>query len=182
MGTSSRKIEILEAASKVVAEKGIFNLTFEAVAKEAGLSKGGLLYHFPSKEVLVEEMVEHLAGNYRRKIDEHATSDPVEEGKWTRAYLDVTFKNTYKNKNMHAGLLAAKAINPELLQPIREVYEQWQEAVDDDEIDPTLATIIRLAADGIWLADLFEINPISTEKKEKIYETLKKWIDENGPK
>lgn len=182
MGTSSRKIEILEAASKVVAEKGIFNLTFEAVAKEAGLSKGGLLYHFPSKEVLVEEMVEHLAGNYRRKIDDQATADAVEEGKWTRAYLDVTFKNTYKNKNMHAGLLAAKAINPELLQPIRDVYEEWQEAVDDDEIDPTLATIIRLAADGIWLADLFEINPISTEKKEKVYETLKKWIDENGPK
>lgn len=182
MGTSGRKIEILEAASKVVAEKGIFNLTFEAVAKEAGLSKGGLLYHFPSKELLVEEMVEHLAGNYKRKIDEQATNDVVSEGKWTRAYLDVTFKNTYKNKNMHAGLLAAKAINPDLMQPIREVYEEWQKAIDNDQINPTLATIIRLAADGIWLADLFEINPISEEKKIEIYETLKMWVGENGPK
>lgn len=182
MGTKSRKIEILEAASKVVVERGIFNLTFDAVAKEAGLSKGGLLYHYGSKEVLVEAMVEHLASNYQRKIDHRAAADQNDKGKWTRAYLDVTFKNTYKNKDMHAGLLAAKAINPELLQPIHDVYEKWQQAIDDDDIDATLATIIRLAADGIWLADLFDINPITAEKKERVYQTLKKWIDGNGPK
>ncbi len=179
LGANSRKIEILNAASKVVAEKGIFNLTLEAVAKEAGISKGGLLYHFRTKEVLVEEMVKHLASNYQMKIDEHATSDPVEKGRWTRAYIDVTFNKAYKNKGMHSGLLAAKAINPDLLRPIHDVYEEWQRFIDNDEIDPTLATIIRLAADGIWLADLFDINPISVEKKEVIYKTLEKWIDEN---
>lgn len=180
MGTNMRKIEILEAAAKVVAEQGIFNLTFEAVAKEAGLSKGGLLYHFPSKEVLVAEMVKHLANNYRFKIDDSATADAVDKGKWTRAYVDVTFNNTYHNPDMHAGLLAAKAINPDLMEPMQEVYKEWQEAVDHDEIDPTLATIIRLAADGMWLADLFDINPISDEKKKKVYNTLKQWIDEQA--
>ncbi len=182
MGTGSRKIDILNAASKVVAEKGIFNLTFDAVAEEAGISKGGLLYHFRSKEVLVEKMVEHLAINYRRKIEDHATSDPVEKGKWTRAYVDVTFNKSYQNKDMHSGLLAAKAVNPNLLHPIHEVYTEWQHAVDNDGIDPTLATIVRLAADGIWLADLFDINPIDAEKKEIIYKTLKKWIHENDSK
>lgn len=181
MGTGSRKIDILNAASKVVAERGIFNLTLDAVAEVAGLSKGGLLYHFRSKEVLVEKMVEHLAMNYRHKIEDHATSDPQEKGKWTRAYVDVTFNRSYQNKDMHSGLLAAKAVNPELLQPIHEVYNEWQNAIDDDGIDPTLATIIRLAADGIWLADLFDINPIDSEKKELIYKTLKKWIVENEP-
>lgn len=179
MGVATRKIEILNAASKVVADRGIFNLTIEAVAIEAGISKGGLLYHYPSKEVLVEKMVEHLAENYQEKIEKRANLDQEEKGKWTRAYLDVTFNRTYQNKDMNAGLLAAKAINPELLAPIREVYSEWQEAVDKDEIDQILATIVRLAADGMWLSDLFDLHPIDAERKAKVYETLTNWISEN---
>ena len=37
--------------------KGVAKLTLEAVAKEAGVSKGGLLYHFSNKEALIEGMI-----------------------------------------------------------------------------------------------------------------------------
>ncbi|MDO8275460.1 MAG: TetR/AcrR family transcriptional regulator, partial [Serpentinimonas sp.] len=40
---------LLEATNTVILRDGIAHLTLEAVAKEAGVSKGGLLYHFPSK-------------------------------------------------------------------------------------------------------------------------------------
>ena len=173
MDSMTRKIAILDAASKIVAEKGIFHLTLDAVAEEAGISKGGLLYHYRSKEILVEKMVEHLASNYKSEIECQAAEDPEEKGKWTRAFLDVTFNNTYKD--MHAGLLAAKAVNPLLLTPIHDAYSKWQYDIENDGIDPTMATIIRLATDGIWLADLFDINPIDSKQKELIYNTLKEW-------
>lgn len=179
MDSTSRKIAILNAASKIVAEKGIFHLTIEAVAEEAGISKGGLLYHYRSKEVLVEKMIEHLASNYKSNIDSRAALDLEEKGKWTRAYLDITFKNAIQNKDMHAGLLAAKAINPILLNPIHDVYSTWQQDIENDGLDPIMATIIRLATDGIWLADLFEINPIDSEQKELIYNTLRKWTHDS---
>ena len=180
MAENTRKIDILEAASKIVAEQGIFYLTIEAVAAEAGISKGGLLYHYRSKEVLVEKMVEHLAINYKNKIANHAAEDLEEKGKWTRAYLDANFTKVYQNKDMHAGLLAAKAVNPNLLGPIHEVYSEWQEEIENDGLDPITATIIRLATDGIWLADLFDINPIENESKELIYERLRKWTNEQS--
>ena len=41
---------ILEAAERVVTEAGAAHLTLDAVAGKAGVSKGGLLYHFPSKK------------------------------------------------------------------------------------------------------------------------------------
>ena len=173
MDGTPRKIAILDAASKIVAEKGIFSLTLDAVAEEAGMSKGGLLHHYRSKEVLVEKMVEHLASNYKSEIECQAAEDLEEKGKWTRAYLDVTFKNT--SKDLHAGLLAGKAVNPLLLNPIHEAYSKWQYEIENDGIDPIMATIIRLATDGIWLADLFEINPIENEQKELIYTKLKEW-------
>lgn len=178
MSRISRKIDILNAASKIVSERGIFNLTLEAVAEEAGFSKGGLLYHFPSKEALVKGMVDHLTNNYREKIANKSNMDLNDKGKWVRAYVDVTFNETYENKDMNSGLLAAKAVNAELLDPIRKLYEEWQDEIEHDGIDPIKATIIRLATDGIWLAELFDIYHIGDHKKELVYKTLIEWINQ----
>jgi AcrR family transcriptional regulator len=41
--------QILDAAEAVVMCQGVRNLTLDAVAAHAGISKGGLLYHFRSK-------------------------------------------------------------------------------------------------------------------------------------
>ncbi|UOR10955.1 TetR/AcrR family transcriptional regulator [Halobacillus amylolyticus] len=178
MGRNSRKVEILHAASKIVSDKGIFNLTLEAVAEQAGISKGGLLYHFPSKEALVKGMVEHLASNYQEKISHNAELDPIEKGKWTRSFLNVTFNQSYENKDMNAGLLAAKAVNSDLLHPIREAYSNWQHEIENDGLDPIKATIIRLAIDGIWLSELFDIYQIEEDKKDEVYRRLKSWAEE----
>lgn len=175
MNKGSRKVEILHAAASVVKRKGIFNFTLEAVAKEAGMSKGGLLYHYPSKEALVEGMVEHLAANYTAKIESNAENDPVNTGKWTRAFLNVTFNQTYQNKDMNAGLLAAKAVKPELLYPIKEAYSKWQHNIEHDGLDPVISTIIRLATDGIWLSELFDIYQIEDARKEQVLKMLEDW-------
>ncbi|WP_298823551.1 TetR/AcrR family transcriptional regulator [uncultured Planococcus sp.] len=178
MARATRKIEILHAASKIVSERGIFNLTLEATAIEAGVSKGGLLYHFPSKEALVKGMVDHLAENYRDKIAASVAESANEKGKWIKSYADVTFNNPYPNKEMHAGLLAAKAVNSDLLDPIRNLYNEWQTEIEQDGIDPVKATIIRLATDGIWLSELFDLHHLGEERKEEVYLKLKNWIDE----
>ncbi|MFP3356535.1 TetR/AcrR family transcriptional regulator [Planococcus sp. SIMBA_143] len=178
MGRATRKLEILNAASRVVNEKGIFNLTLEAAALEAGVSKGGLLYHFPSKEALVEGMVVHLAENYREKIADGAQKMEKEKGKWTKSYVEVTFNNPYGNKEMNAGLLAAKAVNADLLDPLRKLYGEWQEELDNDGIDPIKASIIRLATDGLWLSDLFDLNHLTEERKKEIYDKLISWANE----
>lgn len=177
MNRGSRKTEILHAAASIVRKKGIFNLTLEAVAKEAGISKGGLLYHFPSKEALVQGMVEHLASNYTAKIENNADHDPNQTGKWTRAFLNVTFNQTYQNKDMNAGLLAAKAVKPELLLPIKNAYSKWQHNIEHDGLDPVISTIIRLATDGIWLSELFDIYQIEDERREQVLKTLEDWAN-----
>ncbi len=51
-----RKNQIIEAALKVVAREGYFHLSMEKVAKEAGLSKGGVAHYFPSKKELFIEV------------------------------------------------------------------------------------------------------------------------------
>ena len=45
-----RRSQILDAAEAVVMRDGVRNLTLDAVAQQSSISKGGLLYHFPTKE------------------------------------------------------------------------------------------------------------------------------------
>src|SRR6185436_20683971 len=49
--------EILAAARKVLIGSGVGAMTLEAVAAEAGMSKTGLYYYFPSKDALVFELI-----------------------------------------------------------------------------------------------------------------------------
>lgn len=174
MSRNSKKALVLAAAAKVVSERGVFNLTLDAVAKEAGISKGGLLYHYASKEKLVEDMVEFLAENYVEKIDRRAEEYADETGRWTRAFWDVTAHNS--NREMNAGLLAAKAVNPALMQPIRDAYQYWQGRLMNDGIDPVDATIVRLAADGIWLSQLLDLEQLDEDTLLKIQERLNELI------
>ena len=54
----SARETILNAAEAVVGAEGAARLTLDAVADRASVSKGGLLYHFPTKELLLEAMVD----------------------------------------------------------------------------------------------------------------------------
>ncbi|MBB5172333.1 TetR/AcrR family transcriptional regulator [Texcoconibacillus texcoconensis] len=172
MKKRSRETDILEAASRIVQHKGVFSLTLEATAKEAGISKGGLLYHFPTKEVLVEGMVDHLIDSYKKGITELMEQDEMETGKWTRSIIKETYSQTYDNEDMNAGLLAALAMNPELLNNVRNRYKEWQEQLDIDGIDTTKATILRLAIDGLWLTELLGLVSLEEKTRREVREAL----------
>jgi len=54
------KQKLLDAATEIIMDHGVHQLTLDEVAKTAGVSKGGLLYHYPSKEALLTAIVERL--------------------------------------------------------------------------------------------------------------------------
>lgn len=57
---TSKRDRILDAAVNVINRDGVRAVTFESVAAEAKLTRGGLLYHFPSREALLRGIDEHL--------------------------------------------------------------------------------------------------------------------------
>ena len=62
--------EILAAARTVLLRNGVAAMTLEAVATEAGMSKTGLYYYFPSKDALVFELVYAASERHARAVDE----------------------------------------------------------------------------------------------------------------
>lgn len=64
----SRREEILDAAFEVIRDDGIAAVTFDSVAEAAGLTKGGLVYHFPSKEALLVALHEQRAAQWEASM------------------------------------------------------------------------------------------------------------------
>ncbi|KEK25221.1 TetR/AcrR family transcriptional regulator [Bacillus gaemokensis] len=171
---------ILQAASSLVYKEGVNKLTLEAVAKRAGVSKGGLLYHFSNKDILIAELVKCANEEYVNDIRELANQDMNQRGKWTRAVIQAATSEEEYNRieNFGSGLLAAMATNPDLLTEIQKQYVSIQNEIEHDGLDAVEATIARLAVDGLYYADMFSVAPIRGELREKVVNRLMKMTKE----
>ena len=80
---SNTRDRILDAAEELVSTRGVSDLTLDAVAAGANLSKGGLLYHFASKEQLiiglVQRITDELAADFERSLSDE-TDKPDSPG------------------------------------------------------------------------------------------------------
>ncbi|MBS3965952.1 MAG: TetR family transcriptional regulator [Truepera sp.] len=163
---------LLEATNTVILRDGIAHLTLEAIAKEAGASKGGLLYHFPNKEALIRGLLEHYLTLFEAELSRRMAHDPDPKGRFSRALIGATFDADPHQPMLRAGLLAALTINPELLEPVRAAFEGYQQRIEGDGLKPTHATLLRLAADGLWFADLLHLAPPAGPFREQLRQRL----------
>src|ERR1700722_13833043 len=67
--------KILAAAADVARETGPGSLSLDAVASRAGVSKGGLLYNFPTKAKLMQGLVEDYLREFEQALESARTSD-----------------------------------------------------------------------------------------------------------
>ncbi len=174
------KDRIIDAAERVVLRDGGAHLTLDAVAAEASVSKGGLLYHFPTKEDLIRGMILRLVQQFVAKTQQLMADDPCPTGRWTRAYVRATMlhedsPNCCHMEQVSAALLAAVANNPALLGPMYEHGAQAHQQLLKDGIDPVLATIARLAADGLWILGLFSAPPLDPDLHARVLAKLEEF-------
>jgi AcrR family transcriptional regulator len=166
---SSARDRILDAAAHLLVRDGAEAVTIAAVAREAEVSKGGLFYHFPSKEVLVEQLVARYVESFDSLVD--AAGD--EPGAATSAYLSSAERAAGPATPVVAALLAAAALTPRGLEALRERYRSWQARLDDDGVPRQLAATIRFAVDGIWLADTFDLAPVTGAARRDLLRSLR---------
>lgn len=173
---------LLRAATALVAERGYAALTLDAVGAAAGVSKGGVLYHFPTKEALVAALVEELTAGFEADQDAAHDADPAAPGAWTRAYVAAAFEPPQDESDQLAAvaLLAAVGHDPSLLAPLRTRYATWVKRLDDDGLPGVDAHVARLAADGLWAAELFGLAPPDPALRRRIRRRLAELAGASG--
>jgi len=149
------RTRILQAAARVIRQEGAMALTLDAVAREARVSKGGLLYHFPSKDVLVRELLEYQLDTFEQSLQ--ASGLPFAE-----AYVKL---GSYDgSQGLFLGMMAALALKPSLLEVVRKRWQRWYDQIPQNPD----AMVAMLATDGIFLADILKLGVPEGEYKRKV--------------
>lgn len=165
-------------------ERGANSMTLDAVAAQAKVSKGGLLYHFASKEALVQAMVARIASLAEENFAAALAKEPLGKGRHARALLYLMLDDEgpflLRVKRMAAPLLAAVAGNTDLLSPVRQFFKKVQQGMCDDGLPAERAWLILAALDGIkfWRILRF-LEPSSTELAN-MRSLLEQLIDSEG--
>lgn len=173
--TLDTRSKLLNAAHSIVLAKGIVNLTLEEVARAAHVSKGGLLYHFPSKESLVQAMLDRALTSFEQQIARLRGEDRT-PGSWLRAYIRASLQDLGRTENdlptIGSALLASLGTNPALANPYMEHLRTWIQQATGDGLDPWMAQTIRLAVDGLWMHDSLGLTPYTEPERHRLIERL----------
>lgn len=181
MARPSARPKLIEAALRVVEARGVTALTLDAVAEEAGVTKRGLIYHFPSKHALLTGIHEDLAARSERDLLEATGRDP--EGaslvERTRGYVRAAFKAP---TTAEMRLFMEAAPEPEWMEPWLRVSRRWfpeqDQAVEDLDELALRCLVARMAADGSWGYEAVRASPMTARARERLVASILAGLDE----
>lgn len=169
---------ILDAAQQIAVQRGAGRLTLDEVARASGLSKGGLLYHFPGKEALLQAMLERLIGqtNTVREQQEALLGDT--RHRTLRALLATRCSPTVIDPHVAMAILAAAAEQPALLDPLRAHIGRVRNQVIEESGDKAEHWLLWAAADGLLFQQLLGVAPFAESELENMYQALSRLAEE----
>ena len=172
---SDARARILDAALAVAERVGAAHLTLDAVAAEAGVSKGGLLYHFASKELLLRGVVEHHMAEHQRDLDLAATQFPPDAGGYLQAFVHAQSGELAAKREQPGttrSFIAAAVNTPDLLEQPRARAHAHTERLRQLGPDFIEGLLVTLALDGLFFRDTFEMLDLDDGERDRLMQAL----------
>ena len=173
VGRPSLRPQLLDAALTIVADDGVAALTYEALSMRTGVSKGGLLYHFPSKDALLDALTERLVERYaeaRRATTEELPESPSRE---LKGYAIASLHNRSKADGASARLKMSGVWN----RRVGKAYYARRFSDMAAGMDRDRAAIVHLAVEGLWYMELAGVSPFSAMERRRIVMLLLRLAD-----
>lgn len=172
MGRTSNKDLMLDAAEAVVMDEGSGKLTLDAVAEHAGVSKGGVLYHFPTKEALLLAMMDRMIDRNHELRGEVLQEIPAGPGRELKAELQAHLVSKQEKARLCAGMLAAVAYEPKLMEAARNFHKERFSTHTGGKVGSERKALVLLAADGLFLLEMLQISPFSAAQRKALINEL----------
>lgn len=150
--------KILAAATEIAQEAGPGKLSLDAVAARAGVSKGGLLYHFPSKTRLLQAVVENFIASFNEALMERKEAKAGRAGALLETYLEMFIEDHERRQPPPSGLLAALAQDPDFLAPVRRHNRALLDRICETSDDTAMALVVYLAIQGVRAMNLLDLD------------------------
>ena len=173
--------KVLAAARRIVENRGAGHLTFDELANESGVTRGGITYHFPTKEALLKALIEADIADWERTsgtLEPHCpcarTAEVMGQIRCNLASQDDG------HKRFVSGLMSAAMVDPTLLDPIREYQRRKFAAWDWTESDQ-MRYVLLLAAEGLFWQEFFDLNPLPPDMRQRIAATIERLAEQPDP-
>ncbi len=168
---------ILQAARDVLRTEGIERLSMDRVAAKAGVSKGAVMYHFPTKRALQAVLIQDYADHLDSGLKKHeAMFEGSSEEVLIPAYIEW-FKSFSADNNGWASvgvqILGQQAMDPELLKPISDWYQKLYtriEQLPEKQRTPMLLAVMTM--EGFFFVRKFGLDTMNEELKESVLKAL----------
>lgn len=153
--------KVLDAARRIVESRGAGHLTFDTLAEESGVTRGGITYHFRTKEDLLRALIEVDIADWTTAAERLGGNDlPCAKAARMIGHVRTCLADEdHAHRRFVTGMLSAAMVDPGLLDPIREhhatEFADWR--WDDTDLERYL---LLLAAGGLFWNQLFNVSPL----------------------
>ncbi|WP_306357234.1 MULTISPECIES: TetR/AcrR family transcriptional regulator [unclassified Nocardia] len=179
MAVTSTRDRILDALETLLLDKGMSQVTLENVAATAGVSKGGLLYHFKSKDALLAGLVRRLGDRAHEQLDS-AVAQGRSVAEWYLQSPHPDNESDALELALYRSMLAAmRTVDgphdtgvDEVDRALAEVMTTWKTGLDNEIHDPVHAEIVSLVGDGVYLRALLGLPPTEPELYRRVVARL----------
>jgi len=163
----------LDAAFAIIGRDGPGRLTLDAIAKEAGISKGGLMHQFPSKHAVLKALLERQMDHSSNFHDRYVAAVGSGYAEPHLAAQIATMREAATHSSPVAmAFLGAMIEEPALLEMVRKRDAQRLAEVKAQAPDTDLALLRRAAAHGLALDRLFGLSTLSQREEARLFERL----------
>ena len=166
---------VLDVAEAIVREQGAAALTIDAVAKAAGITKGGVQYCFGTKNELIDAMVDRWGRDYDTQV-EALVGKPLDPVTRLHGYLETTARMDASALARAAGMLTALTQSPDHLKLTREWYRRLLAGLDLKTREGRRARLAFLATDGAFMLRTFGLLEISDSEWANIFDDIRALI------
>lgn len=146
---------VLDAFERILLEDGERTATLDATAKAAGVSKGGLLYHFATKDELATGMIERLE---RLVHDDLRAMNSAAEGPVAYYVRTSVMENAPLDRALIAVSRLAQGGSATAGDALRRTRRAWGDAIRPHVRDETALDLVLLVSDGLYFNNSLDVN------------------------
>ncbi len=172
----SSRDRLLDAGVQIVTAQGVQALTLEAVAAAAGVTKGGLIYHFKTRDELLAALVERLAAQLEQRYRDKAAARGRSVADLLSAMIEESFDLPEEERQLMSHLLAAAASHPQLLGPAQRMFGRAYADFEAAGADAGLALLLAAAMDGLVMLELTQVHQFSESQRRVMRAALQDLI------
>jgi AcrR family transcriptional regulator len=167
------KATVIAAALAIIARDGAGRLTLDAIAKESGVSKGGLLHQFPNKRAVLAALLEYQTDYYATFAQTFLAEHGASYAEPTLAAQIAVFREIVKGSNSIAfAILGVAAQEPAFMSPVRERDEETVATILKEAKDPERSLARLFSARGVALSAMLGTCPLGNAERDQMFEYL----------